>query len=92
MKQSVISVALGTPLKTRLGMRIYKTSLPHRPDNYIGFTSSCPPHILQQNCAHAYLQHELALNCDHAIFETQTKELNRIYYNIYISTTHCHPK
>ena len=34
-------------------MCIYKISLPHRPDNYIGFTSSSPPHILQQNCAHA---------------------------------------
>ena len=33
---------------------IYKTSLPHRPDDYTGFTSSCPPYILQQNCAHAY--------------------------------------
>jgi len=33
-------------------MCICKTSLPHRPDDYIGFTSSCPPHILQQNCAH----------------------------------------
>ena len=46
------SVALKTPLKTRLLICIYKTSLPHRPDDYIGFTSSCPPHILQQNCAH----------------------------------------
>jgi len=35
-----------------LGICIHKTSLPHRPDDYIGFTSSCPPHILQQNCAH----------------------------------------
>jgi len=31
---------------------MYKTSLPYRPDDYIDFTSSCPPHILQQNCAH----------------------------------------
>ena len=30
-------------LKTRLGMCIYKTSFPHRPDNYFGLTSSCPP-------------------------------------------------
>jgi len=52
IKQRMISVALKTPLKTRLGMCIYKTSLPHRPGDYIGFTSSCPPHILQQNCAH----------------------------------------
>ena len=46
IKQSVINVALKTPLKTRLGICIYIISLPHRPDNYIGFTSSCPPHIL----------------------------------------------
>jgi len=26
-------------------MCIYKTSLPHRPDNFIDFTSSCPPHF-----------------------------------------------
>jgi len=48
----VISVALKTPLKTRLGICIYKTLLPHRVDEYIGFTSSCPSHILQQNWAH----------------------------------------
>jgi len=42
-KQSVISVALKTPLKTRLGICIYTTLLPHRADDYIGFTSSCPP-------------------------------------------------
>ena len=52
IKQSVISVTLKTPLKTRLGICIYKTLLPHRPDDFIGFTSSCSPHILQQNCAH----------------------------------------
>ena len=39
MKHSVISVALRTPLQTRL----LQTSLRHRPDNYIGFTSSFPP-------------------------------------------------
>jgi len=38
----VISVAFKTPLKTRLET-IYKTSLLHRPDEYIGFTPSCPP-------------------------------------------------
>jgi len=48
IKQNVISVAFKTPLKTKLGICIYKTSLPHRPEDYIGFTSSCPPHILQQ--------------------------------------------
>jgi len=32
---------------------LYKTSLLHQPNDYIGFTPSCPPHILQQNCAHA---------------------------------------
>ena len=52
IKQSVIGVALKTPLKTRVGICIYKSSLPHRSDDYIGFTSICPPHILQQNCSH----------------------------------------
>jgi len=46
-------VALKTPLEIRLGICIYKTSFLHRPDDYVGFTPSCPPHILQQNCAHA---------------------------------------
>ena len=44
-KQSVISVALKTPPEIRLGICIYKTSLLHRPDDYTGFTPSCPPHI-----------------------------------------------
>jgi len=48
----VISVAFKTSLKTRLGICIDKTSHQHRPDEYIGFTPSCPSHILQQNCAH----------------------------------------
>jgi len=39
----VISVAFKTPLKTRLGICIDKTSHQHRPDEYIGFTPSCPP-------------------------------------------------
>ena len=55
-KQSVISLALKTPLKTRLGICIYKTLLLHRVDDHIGFTSSCPPHNLQQNCAHDCVQ------------------------------------
>jgi len=50
--QSVISVVLKTPLQIRLGICIYKMSLLHRPDDYIGFTPSSPLHILQQNCAH----------------------------------------
>jgi len=41
--QNVISVALKTPLKIRLGISIFKTSLLHRPDDNIGFTSSCVP-------------------------------------------------
>jgi len=49
----VISVALETYLEIRLIICIYKTSLLHRPDDYIGFTPICAPHILQQNCAHA---------------------------------------
>jgi len=48
----VISVALITHPEIRLGICIYKTSLLHRHDDYIGFTPSCPPRILQQNCAH----------------------------------------
>jgi len=48
----VVSVGFNTPLKTRLGTCIYKTLLLHRPDDYIGFTPNCPPHNLQQNCAH----------------------------------------
>jgi len=50
----VIGVALKTHLEIRLGICMYKTSLLHRPDDYIGFALSCPPHILQQNCAHRY--------------------------------------
>ena len=50
--QSVINVTLKTPLEIRLGIGIYETSLLHRPDDCTGFTPSCPPHILQQNCAH----------------------------------------
>jgi len=42
-KQSVISVALKTPLEIRLGICIYETSLLHWPDDCIGFTPSCPP-------------------------------------------------
>jgi len=41
--QNVISVALKTPLEIRLGICIDKTSLLHRPDDYIGFPPSCPP-------------------------------------------------
>ena len=51
----MISVALKTPLNTRLGIYTDKTSHQHRPDEYIGFTPSCSPHILQQNCAHAFV-------------------------------------
>ena len=39
----MISVALKTPLEIKLGICIYKTSLLHRRDDYIGFTPSCPP-------------------------------------------------
>jgi len=41
----VISIALKTPLEIKLGNCIYKTSLLHRPDRYIGFTPSCAPHF-----------------------------------------------
>jgi len=41
-------------LRSEIGnLHVYKTSLLHRPDDYIGFTPSCLPHILQQNAAHA---------------------------------------
>jgi len=43
IKQSVINVALKTPLEIRLGICLNKTSLLHRPDDYIGFTPSWPP-------------------------------------------------
>jgi len=39
----VIGVSVKIPLEIRLGICIYKTSLLHRPDDYIGFTPSCPP-------------------------------------------------
>ena len=39
----MISAALKTPLEIRLGICMYKTSLLHRPDDYIGFAPSCPP-------------------------------------------------
>jgi len=40
----VVSVAFKTPLKNKIGnLRIYKNSLLHRLDGYIGFTPSCPP-------------------------------------------------
>jgi len=39
----VISVAFKTSLEIRLGIcSLYKTSLLHQPDDYIGFTPSCP--------------------------------------------------
>jgi len=48
----VINVALKKKtLKKKIG-NIHKSSLLHRPDDYTGYTPSCP-HILQQNCAHA---------------------------------------
>jgi len=53
----VICVALKTPQEIRLGICIYETSLVHRPDDYIGFTPSCPPtfcnKIAPMNC-HTY--------------------------------------
>jgi len=45
IKQSVISVAFKTPVEARLGICICKPSLLHQPDDYIGFTPSCPPHF-----------------------------------------------
>ena len=52
-KQSVVSVALKTPLEIRLWICVYKWSLLHRPDDYsILVSHQAAPHILQQNCAH----------------------------------------
>ena len=44
-KQSVVSIALKTPLEIRLGicLGLHKTSLLHRPDDHIDFTPICPP-------------------------------------------------
>ena len=42
-KQSVMSVAFKALPETRLGICIYKTSLLHRTDDYIGFTPNCSP-------------------------------------------------
>jgi len=39
----LIIVAFKTPLEVSLGICIYKTSLLHWPDDYIGFTPRCPP-------------------------------------------------
>ena len=33
-------------------MCIYESLLLHQSDDFIDFTLNCPPHILQQNCAH----------------------------------------
>ena len=49
INQSVISVAFKTPLQIRLGICTYKTSLLHRPDDYIGFTPSCHPTFYNKN-------------------------------------------
>jgi len=43
-----INGALKTSLETRLGICIYKTSLLHPPDDYIGFTPNCPPHFTRK--------------------------------------------
>jgi len=51
----VISVALKTPLETRLGICIYKTSLLHRPDDYYWFhTKVSPPQFITK--LHPWLQ------------------------------------
>jgi len=49
---ATVTVAFKRSLETRLGICIYKTSLLHRPDDYIGFKMSS--HILQQNYVHDY--------------------------------------
>jgi len=57
----VISVPLKIPLKTILGICIYIISLPHRPDDYIGFASSCPPpHFIKKTVPKVALNGPLA--------------------------------
>jgi len=52
--QGMISVALRTPLEIRLGICMYKTSLPASTPWLYWFHTKLSPHILQQNCTHAY--------------------------------------
>ena len=55
IKQSVIGVALETPPVIRLGICMYKTSLLHWRDNYIGFMPSCSPKFYNKIGAMALL-------------------------------------
>jgi len=61
-----------------LGISIYKTSLLHRPDDYIGFTPGCPPHILQQNCAHDQDRRIRS----HFLILTTVKQFSKCRYNL----------
>ena len=70
----MISASLKTHLEIRLAMCVYKTSFLHRPDDYIGFTSSCPPHILQQNCAHGRRQCVISMHVGRLISVVQRRK------------------
>jgi len=76
-------------------MGIYKTSLPHRPDGVIGFTSSCPVPILQQNCAHAFDLSELCrpglkLRLKAECFELFAENIKSTFRNSWIYLTVFH--
>ena len=73
-KQSVISVALKTPLEIRLGICIYKTSLLHRPDDHIGFTPSCPPTFYNKIAPMLGLTFFQSLSKRQTIGENQNKD------------------
>jgi len=54
IKQSVISVALRTPLKNKIGNLCLQNSTSRSTRWLCWFYTKLPPHILQQNCAHGY--------------------------------------
>jgi len=55
IKQSVVSIALKNPLKTRLGICIYKTSLPYRPDDLLVLHQAVSQHFTTKLRLWAYL-------------------------------------
>jgi len=59
----VIRVALKALLKNKVGNLYLQNFTSASADDYVGFTSSCPPHILQQNCAHASMCMEVTYMC-----------------------------
>ena len=59
IKQSVVSVALKTPLRNKIEnlQPIYKTSILHRPDDYIGFRPSCSPTFYNRSAPISNTEH-----------------------------------